>query len=88
MTLTETLIFDPLRVMIMTYSHAKGQGQGQRPVGSKDRVDTNRETDGIIHTVVVHKDALTRTRVSQYQSQNVPAYYQLLRPVLTTNINN
>ena len=44
-----TLTFNPLRAMVMTYSHAKGQGQ--RSVGSEDRVGdktgrTGRQTDG------------------------------------------
>ena len=40
-----TLTFNPLRaMMVMTYSHANVQGQ--RPVGSEDRVESNRRTDG------------------------------------------
>ena len=38
-----TLTFNPLRAMIMTYSHAKVQGQ--RLVCSEDRVETNERTD-------------------------------------------
>jgi len=44
--MTLTLTFKPLRAMIMTYPqvpHAKVQGQ--RSVGSKDRVETNGLTD-------------------------------------------
>ena len=39
-----TLTFDPLRAMVMTYLRAKVQGQ--RSVGSEDRVKTNGRTDG------------------------------------------
>ena len=39
-----TLTSNPMRAMVMTYSHAKVQGQ--RSVGSKDRVETNGQTDG------------------------------------------
>ena len=39
-----TLTFNPLTAMVMTYSLAKVQGQ--RPVGSGDRVKTNGQTDG------------------------------------------
>ena len=39
-----TLTFNPLRDMVMTYSHAKVQGQ--RSFGSEDRVETNGWTDG------------------------------------------
>ena len=39
-----TLTFDPLRAMVMTYSHAKVQGQWS--IGSEDRVETNERTDG------------------------------------------
>ena len=38
-----TLTFNPLRAMVMTYSQAKVQGQ--RSVGSEDRVETNGRTD-------------------------------------------
>ena len=39
-----TLTFNPLQAMFMTYPHAKVQGQ--RSVGSEDRVETNGRTDG------------------------------------------
>ena len=38
-----TLTFNPLRAMIMTYTHA--EVQGQRSVGSEDKVKTNGRTD-------------------------------------------
>ena len=41
---TLTLTFNPLRAMLMTYSHAKVQSQWS--VGSEDRVETNGRTDG------------------------------------------
>jgi len=39
-----TFTFNLLQAMVMTYTYAKGQGQ--RPVGSKDREYTNGRTDG------------------------------------------
>ena len=39
-----TLTFNPLQAMVMTYSHAKVQDQ--QSDGSKDRVETNGQTDG------------------------------------------
>ena len=36
-----TLTFNPLRAIVMTYSHV----QGQRSVGSEDRVETNGRMD-------------------------------------------
>ena len=39
-----TLTFNPRRAVVMTYSHAKVEGQ--RSVDSKDRVETNGRTDG------------------------------------------
>ena len=47
MTLTLTLTFNSLRAMVMTYSHAKVQGQ--QSVGSKDRVETNGRIDRHTH---------------------------------------
>ena len=41
--MTLTLTFKPLRAMVMTYSHAKGQSQ--RSVGSDDREFTNGRKD-------------------------------------------
>ena len=41
---TLTLTFNPMRSMIMTYSHAKVQSQ--QSLGSEDRVETNGQTDG------------------------------------------
>ena len=38
-----TLTFNPLRATVMTYSHAKVQGQ--QSIGSEDRVETNGRTD-------------------------------------------
>ena len=38
-----TLTFNLLLAMVMTYSHAKVQGQ--RSVGPEDRVETNGQTD-------------------------------------------
>jgi len=39
-----TLAFNPVRAMVMTYTHAKGQGQSS--LGSNVRVETDRQTDG------------------------------------------
>ena len=39
-----TLTFNPLQAMVMTHSLAKVQGQ--RSVGSEDRVETNGQMDG------------------------------------------
>ena len=39
-----TLTFNPLQAMVITYSYAKVHGQ--QSVGSKDRVETDRQTDG------------------------------------------
>ena len=39
-----TLTFDPMRVVVMTYSHANVRGQWS--VASEDRVETNGQTDG------------------------------------------
>jgi len=39
-----TLTFNPLQAMVMTYLHAKVQGQ--QSVGSEGRVETNGWTDG------------------------------------------
>ena len=44
MTLTLILAFNPPGAVIVTYSHAKVQGQ--RSVGSEDTVETNGRTDG------------------------------------------
>ena len=44
--MTFTLTFNPLRAVVMTYSHAKVQGQ--QSVGSEDRVETNGWMDGQI----------------------------------------
>ena len=41
--MTSTLTFNPLRAMIMSYSHASVQGQ--RSVGSADKVATSGRTD-------------------------------------------
>ena len=41
---TDCLTFNPLQAMAMIYSHA--DVQGQRSVGSEDRVETNGRTDG------------------------------------------
>ena len=38
-----TLTFNPLRAVVVTYSRA--EGQGQRSVGSKDRMETNGRID-------------------------------------------
>ena len=45
LTTTYDLDLQPLRAMIMTYSHAKVQGQ--RSIGSEDRVETNERTEAI-----------------------------------------
>ena len=42
-----TLTFNPLRAMVMVYSHTKLQGQ--RSIGSEDSVETNGQTDGGEH---------------------------------------
>ena len=39
-----TLTFNPLRAIVITYSQAKVQGQ--RSVGSEDRLETSGRTDG------------------------------------------
>jgi len=39
-----TLTFNPLRAMVMTYLHAKVQGQ--QSVGSEDSVETDGRSDG------------------------------------------
>jgi len=44
MTSNLTFAFNPLGTLFMTYSHAKVQGQ--RSIGSEDRVEMNRQTDG------------------------------------------
>jgi len=38
-----TSTFNPIRAMVMTHTHAKGQSQ--RSFGSKDRVEKDRQTD-------------------------------------------
>jgi len=38
------LTFNPITAMVITDTHAKGQGQ--RSVGSKDRVEIDRQMDG------------------------------------------
>jgi len=52
---TFTLTFDPLQATVMTYSHAKIQGQWS--VGSKDRVETNVWTDGA-NCITSHANAV------------------------------
>ena len=44
LTLTYDIDFQSLRAMVMTYSHAKVQGQ--RSVGSEGKVAINGQTDG------------------------------------------
>ena len=44
-----TLTCNPLRVIVITYSHAKVQGQ--RSVGSEDRVETNGRTDRLTEAI-------------------------------------
>ena len=46
-----TLTFNPLRAMVMTYSHANVQGQ--RSVISEDRVETNVQAVGQMEAIAL-----------------------------------
>ena len=61
-----TLTLNPLRAMIMTYSHAKVQGQ--LSVGSEDKVETNGQTDGLSEAIALPPSLMKseiRIRISQ-----------------------
>ena len=61
-----TLTFNPLRAIVMIYSCAKVQGQ--RSVGSKDRVETDRRTEAtalppsLMRSVNIYEKANSNTK--------------------------
>jgi len=60
-----TLTFNPRRAMVMTDIQAKGQGQ--RSVGSKDRVETDGRTDGQTQAIAL-PSSLTRSVIKRTSS--------------------
>ena len=60
------MTFNPLRAMVMTYLHAKIQGQ--QSVASEDRVETNGQTEPI-NAVSKHSGTLATLAITLFQTE-------------------